>query len=70
MALINRRSDTLNGQKLFNRATYETPNTISLSNGLQVYKAASREDFTEICGRVLNICSIDKDIYKIIESGV
>lgn len=69
MALINRRSDTLNGQKLFNRATYETPNTITLSNGLQVYKAASMDDFTEICGRVLNICSIDKDIYKIIESG-
>lgn len=70
MALINRRSDTLNGQKLFNRATYETPNTISLSNGLQVYRAASKEDFMEICGRVLNICSIDRDIYKIIESGV
>lgn len=70
MALINRRSDTLNGQKLFNRATYETPNAISLSNGLQVYKAASKEEFMEICGRVLNICSIDRDIYKIIESGV
>lgn len=69
MALINRRNDILNGQKIFNRATYDIPNTISLSNGLQAYSAVCREDFLEICGRVTNICSIEKDIYKIIESG-
>lgn len=69
MALINRRNDNINGQKIFNRATYDIPNTISLSNGLQAYAAACEEDFVEICGRVMNICSIEKGVCEIIESG-